>query len=84
MYIALWIEERLVSNPYYDRSLSNIEPAQVKEPVVFWKKLFSDKELMDFLDTSVGSKAEYYNASEIFPELEKTVTLRIIPSVRPG
>ncbi len=80
MYIALWTEERLVPNPYWDGNCSNTEPTQIKETVSQWRKLFSDKELMQFLETKEGAKAEYHHAYEIFPELERTVKLKITPS----
>lgn len=81
MYIALWTEERWIDNPYWDPTSSNTEPGQVREDIHCWKKLISDKELIEFLDTKEGAKADFYTADKIFPELEKTVKLKITPSV---
>ncbi len=80
MYIALWTEERLVPNPYYDSTYPNVEKAEIKQEFQHWKMFGTDKELIDFLtrmENTSTSVMYYHTVSRVYPSLEKTVKLKV-------
>lgn len=80
MYIVVITRNRLVANPYWNPSLSNLEPAQLEEQYTEVRYAESDKTLtfiINDLHKQNYTKVEYYNAYQIFPKLVTTVSLEL-------
>ena len=78
MYIALWFEEVLVSNPYYEVRGYSGEPAQITETREHFAMLNSLEELQKFVIKHQDKKTlKFFKAEEIKPKISITVEVTV-------
>ena len=77
MYIALWIVDVMVPNPYYTDS-NRYESSQVKETQQRFKRFESKEELVEFVIANQKLTVNYYLVDkEVFPKLDVVVSVDI-------